>query len=88
MAALHAIPAGGSTVADPARTAAIHAIRASIEDRLDHALVLVDEHLSGRHPVALDDARDTLSIIRWELDALEQLGAPMPVSDYYADALT
>ena len=87
MSNLHAIPAGGP-LADPARTAAVHAIRVSIEDRLDHALVLVDEHLSGRHPVALDDARDTLSIIRWEIDALEALGTPMAVSDYYADSLT
>ena len=83
MSPLHAIPAGGP-LADPARTAAIHALRVSIEDRLDQTLELVDEHLSGRHPVALDDARDTLSIIRWELDGLEQLGPPMPVGDYHA----
>lgn len=38
--------------------------------------------------MALADARNTLTEIARELDAIEQLGPPMPVSDYYADALT
>ena len=87
MATLHAIPAGGPLV-DPARTAAVHAIRVSIEDRLDDALRFVDDYLSGDHtPVSLADARNTLSMIGREIDALEQLGPPMSKDDYYADAL-
>ncbi len=88
MSTLHAIPAGGSPLADPARTAAIHAVRTSIEYRLDRVLEFVDDYLYGDHaPISLADARNTLSMIGRELVALQQLGTPLSMHDFYADSL-
>ncbi len=51
-------------------------------------LEFVDDHLTGNQPDGvLADARNTVMMVMRELDALAQLGPPMPKRDYYADSL-
>jgi hypothetical protein len=81
---LTSIPAGGPTITDPARTAAVHAIHFSIEDQLAATSDLVDDYISDGGPIALTDARNLLASVVRKLDALEQLGPPLPTDAYCA----
>ncbi len=79
MAALHAIPARGSTLTDPQRTTAVYAIRAEIEEILGYFHDELDEWMSGRehYEITLRDARSKLVAAVQRVNALEALGPPL-----------
>jgi hypothetical protein len=77
----------GASVTDPGRTAAIHAVRHSIDEHLEWIAGDVDDHLTGRHPTALRDARDKLVLLADRLDALEQLGRPTREAELHPELL-
>lgn len=75
MSPSNAIPAAGSAVlTGDARTTAIHATYQQLGQRASGVFTDVDRYLTDGDRLALIDARDAVTLMLTDIDALSQLG--------------